>query len=176
MSNRRSSFRADAHAPSARRSAWPWLLGAGPALVIVASLATAWIAVTRNDAVVADDYYKLGLTINRRLAATPVATHAPGATIVIASDGGVRVSLRQAIPAQPVPMPAALRLTVQRPGARTGSGALTLARREDGDFAGTLTEIGAGKRIVTLESDAWRLPVTVVDGLPATITLGAPQS
>ncbi|MCC7269385.1 MAG: FixH family protein, partial [Rhodocyclaceae bacterium] len=47
---------------------WPWLLMAGPAVVVVAGIVTAWIAATTSDGLVADDYYKQGLAINQRLA------------------------------------------------------------------------------------------------------------
>ena len=50
------------------RHPWPWLLAAGPAIVIVAGFATLWIAVETSDGLVADDYYKQGLAINKRLA------------------------------------------------------------------------------------------------------------
>ncbi|MEO8037340.1 MAG: FixH family protein [Betaproteobacteria bacterium] len=50
------------------RERWPWLLMAGPAIVVVAGLATAWIAVVHQDPLVVDDYYKQGLAINRTLA------------------------------------------------------------------------------------------------------------
>jgi uncharacterized protein len=171
MSNRRSSSRADGEDAS-RRSAWPWLLAAGPVLVVVASLSTAWLAASRNDTVVADDYYKLGLTINRRLAATPVLPAVPRATIAIGADGEVRVRLAPPVDSPPLPLPAHLRLTVLRPGERAAAGALVLERGETDEFVGVLSDVGAGRRIVTLESDAWRLPVTVVERLPATITLG----
>ncbi len=46
------------------RHRWPWLLMAGPAVVVVAGLTTVWIAVTRADALVTDDYYKQGKAIN----------------------------------------------------------------------------------------------------------------
>lgn len=39
---------------------WPWLLAAGPALVVVAGFITLYIAITRGDSVVKDDYYKDG--------------------------------------------------------------------------------------------------------------------
>jgi hypothetical protein len=41
---------------------------AGPALVVVASVGTAVIAVKTDDGLVADDYYKRGLAINRSIA------------------------------------------------------------------------------------------------------------
>jgi hypothetical protein len=40
---------------------------AGPFIVIVAGVVTTWLAVRSHDALVADDYYKQGLSINRTL-------------------------------------------------------------------------------------------------------------
>ena len=49
------------------REPWPWILMAGPVAAVVAGAITLWIAVTHQDALVADDYYKQGLAINRTL-------------------------------------------------------------------------------------------------------------
>lgn len=46
-----------------------WLIIAGPAAVIVAGFITLGIAIRRPDPVIADDYYKRGLEINKTLAA-----------------------------------------------------------------------------------------------------------
>lgn len=45
-----------------------WLLISGPAAVVIAALVTAWIAVSGQDPVVADDYYRRGIDINKTLA------------------------------------------------------------------------------------------------------------
>lgn len=45
-----------------------WLVIAGPVVVIVAGLITVWIAVRSPDPVVAEDYYRRGLEINKTLA------------------------------------------------------------------------------------------------------------
>ena len=37
---------------------WPWRLMMGPFLVVIAATYTGWIAFTRQDAMVVDDYYK----------------------------------------------------------------------------------------------------------------------
>ena len=50
------------------RSRWPWLLMAGPAAVLLAGAVTTWIAFASADGLVAEDYYKEGMAINRRLA------------------------------------------------------------------------------------------------------------
>jgi hypothetical protein len=44
-----------------------WLVLAGPALVVVASFVTLYIAVTRIDPVVTEDYYRKGIEINKTL-------------------------------------------------------------------------------------------------------------
>ena len=53
--------------PSWWRLGHVWLLIAGPALVIVASLVTAWIAVAHPDPVLSEDYDRQGLEINKTL-------------------------------------------------------------------------------------------------------------
>ena len=49
------------------RQFWPWFLFGLPGLVVVAGLTTWWIAEKNADHLVADDYYKQGLAINREL-------------------------------------------------------------------------------------------------------------
>ena len=46
---------------------WPWLLMLGPVLVIIAGTYTCWLAFTRPDALVVDDYYLQGKAINQDL-------------------------------------------------------------------------------------------------------------
>lgn len=50
------------------RQPWPWLLMLGPAAVLVAGAITTWIAFASADGLVADDYYKQGMGINKVLA------------------------------------------------------------------------------------------------------------
>lgn len=44
-----------------------WLLISGPAAVVVAGFATLYLAIRTPDPVVADDYYRRGIEINRTL-------------------------------------------------------------------------------------------------------------
>ena len=53
---------------------WPWLLMAGPAIVIVAGAYTGYLAFTRQDALVVGDYYKRGKAINQDLRRDRVAS------------------------------------------------------------------------------------------------------
>jgi len=46
-----------------------WLVLGGPAVVVVAGIATTLIAISRPDPVVAEDYYRRGMEINKTLRA-----------------------------------------------------------------------------------------------------------
>lgn len=49
------------------RHRWPWLLIAGPFIVVVAALFSAWIAFSHEDALVVSDYYQQSKSINQDL-------------------------------------------------------------------------------------------------------------
>ena len=51
------------------RFGYVWLVIAGPAGVVLASLVTAYIAVTRPDPLVSEDYYRQGMEINKTMQA-----------------------------------------------------------------------------------------------------------
>jgi len=53
-----------------------WLVIAGPAIVVVAALVTAWIAMRNPDPVLAEDYYRRGVDINQTLAKNRALTPA----------------------------------------------------------------------------------------------------
>ena len=46
-----------------------WLLIAGPVAVVIAGFATLWLALATPETLVAEDYYRRGVEINRALAA-----------------------------------------------------------------------------------------------------------
>jgi hypothetical protein len=50
------------------REPWPWILAAGPLIVVIAGIYTAWLAVQSNDGLVTDDYYRKGLAANQTIA------------------------------------------------------------------------------------------------------------
>lgn len=164
MSNQASSFRADRAARPWYRDRWPWLLIAGPAIAVVGSLASAWLAVATDDGVVANDYYKQGLLINRRLAAVSIAAD-PGAMVVVGNDGRVRVHLTYSGAA-----PSRVQLTLLHPGGPAQ--VIALAPSDDGVWVGAMMPQTPGRWIVALESNLWRLPVTTVQGRLSEIRLG----
>jgi hypothetical protein len=168
MKSPASSFPAKRAVRRWYREPWPWLLMAGPFVVIIASLASAWLAVKSDDGVVAQDYYKQGLLINQRLERmAPDPERLLGATIRVAADGEVRVRMEGLAEA-----PRNLRLKLAHPATATREARVILELAPDGDYVGALREQPPGRWIVTLESDSWRLPTTTVTGPLSQIRLG----
>jgi hypothetical protein len=66
---------------------------AGPATVVVAGIVTAWIAVTYEDGLVADDYYKQGLAINQVIRRDAEAAALNLQARLLFGEGRVRVML-----------------------------------------------------------------------------------
>ena len=50
------------------REPWPWILMSGPAVAVIGSLVSAYLAIHGADPVVDENYYQHGLQINRELA------------------------------------------------------------------------------------------------------------
>jgi hypothetical protein len=152
------------------REPWPWLLMAGPAIVVVAALGTAYLAASSDDGVVADDYYKRGLVINRVLEREQrAAALGLGAVVAIADDGAVRADVRwngdaAAPEAMTIRVTHATRAGLDRRAA--------LVRGADGAYYGLMEPPPAGRWLVMLETDAWRLPTVEVAGRPQVIRLG----
>lgn len=97
------------------RERWPWLLMAGPFIVIVAGFITAWLAIRSSDGLVDDDYYKQGLAVSQRVERDQRA-HDLGikAEIVMQAAEGAAPELRVFLRGQPGFLPPdelALRIT-----------------------------------------------------------------
>jgi hypothetical protein len=79
------------------RQPWPWILMSGPAVVVVASLFSAYLAVRGADPVIEEDYYRRGLEINAELArlqnAAALGLHAELAYGGVAHGDWVRVRI-----------------------------------------------------------------------------------
>jgi uncharacterized protein len=154
------------------RNRWPWLLMAGPLIVVVAGFATAWLAWSTEDGVVADDYYKRGLVINKQLErSSRGAALGLGAVLEVASDGALRLRLSGMADAPGPPPAVRARLThATRAGLDRSA---TLERGADGEYAGRVAPLPAGRWLVSVETDAWRLPTVEVSGTVTEVRLGA---
>jgi hypothetical protein len=113
------------------RQAWPWFLISLPAVAVVASLFTFYLAARGWDGPVANDYYKQGLAINEELTRSSRAKEL-GLTAQVRLSGlgtgeRVRVELKSE---QPLPLEAAVRLRLIHPGKRDGDRLAVLSRAE----------------------------------------------
>lgn len=91
------------------RQFWPWFLIVLPGTVVVAAIATLIIAIRGSDDLVADDYYKDGLAINRQLEREERARERGYRAEVAITDDRVTVTT------EALPVVAALRLRLSHP-------------------------------------------------------------
>lgn len=77
---------------------WPWIVMAPPAAAVLAGIATFWIAASGADGLVAEDYYKQGLGINKVIAREERARALGIAAQVEIGEGRIRVRLAGAAP------------------------------------------------------------------------------
>jgi hypothetical protein len=146
------------------RQRWPWLLMAGPAIVVVAGFVTLWLAISSNDGLVADDYYKRGLGINRTLERSERAA-ALGLVAVVDLDasGAVQVMLTSTVPGLEA-APAQVRLTLLHPTRAGADRRIDLSRGPDGAYRGQAGVLPPGRWRVGVETDNWRLPTVEIEG------------
>jgi hypothetical protein len=153
------------------RQAWPWLLISGPAIVVVAGLVTAYIAWSTDDGVVAEDYYRRGLLINKSLERDArAAAWQLGATVRIDGEGSVAVDLagpgvRDA--------PGAVTLRVTHATRAGMDRVVVLPRGPEGVYRGRIEAPPVGRWLVSVETDQWRLAAPEISGRPEELRLGS---
>jgi len=153
------------------RERWPWLLAAGPAIAIAASLASAWVAWATDDGVVADDYYKRGLVINKDLErASRAESLGLGAVVTVGPDGRVKVALTRGDGVAAPPTILATFVNATRAGLDRSA---VLSRGADGAYTGGIDPPPRGRWLVGVETDAWRLPSAETGAVIGTVRLGA---
>ncbi len=137
------------------REPWPWILMAAPGAAVIAGAATLWIAVATSDGLVAEDYYRQGLAINKVLERERAAQSLKIVGRAAASGDALRVKL-EGDAARPLALFAQLAHAT-----RSGHDMrLRLAPQADGAFAAALPRaLPAGRWRVSIEDPqaAWRI-------------------
>jgi hypothetical protein len=141
------------------RQRWPWFLMLGPALVLVAGAYTAWLAYSTDDGLVARDYYKRGLLINRTLQRDHnAAARGISAQGAWSADGrSLSVQVRGLVQPSPEPL---LRVIYDRTGAEH------VVRMRDigsGWYEAAFVRPANARWRAVMETDDWRL--TMLDSL-----------
>jgi uncharacterized protein len=139
------------------REPWPWILMAGPAVVVVAALASFVIAARTADGLVADDYYRQGMAINKVLKreAHARALHV-GATLRF---DPAHERLRVVLSSDGLP-PRALRVSLVHPTLEAEDQSVLLASRVPGVYEGALARaprIGAWTLRLEDPDRTWRV-------------------
>lgn len=125
---------------------------AGPAAAIVAGIFTLVLAFRTEDGLVADDYYKQGLAINRELRRDERASELGLTALVSFANARVRVALQGQAPPE-------LRLRLVHP-VRAGKDQFVVLRPVvPGEYEGSVASSGGENRRLVLEdtSATWRL-------------------
>jgi hypothetical protein len=153
------------------RQRWPWLLIAGPAIVVVAGFFTLYLAISTDDGVISDDYYTRGLLINKELLRSQRA-EAMGLSAVlhVAPSGAVRLELAAGVD---VAFPDAVTLKLVHPTRSGQDRAVALTHGPGNVYVGDLGASPAGRWLVSVETPQWRLPAAEITGGLASVTLGS---
>jgi hypothetical protein len=132
-----------------------WLLIALPTLAVIGSILTIWIAASKPDPLVSEEFKKEGMAVEQiadreRRAAELAATarlHFGADSVEIVLSGHVGTPINS------------LRLSLIHPSEADLDRVLTLTRGADAHYRGTLPMALSGKRKLVLEPDdaAWRL-------------------
>lgn len=146
------------------REPWPWILMAGPAIVIVAGSLTAWLAVASSDGLVTEDYYRKGLAAGETLARSRRAEELGIRASMRLTEDSVRIRIAGAH--ADMTMPGALQVMLSHP-TRAGLDQKSVLKHAGGAYVGKLHLPTSGHWLVLIEDEAktWRLMGSVM--LPA---------
>ncbi|MCX7897745.1 MAG: FixH family protein [Rhodocyclaceae bacterium] len=146
------------------REPWPWLLMAGPLVVVIAGFVTLYLAVHTSDGLVTENYYQEGLRAGETVARSERAA-ALGLTARM-HISGERARVVLSARAEGFTPPQALRLTLSHP-TRAGLDRESLLLRTGETYQGRFELPASGHWLILIEDEArqWRLLASVL--LPA---------
>jgi hypothetical protein len=158
------------------REPWPWILMSGPFVVVIAAFASAWIALSTSDGLVADDYYKQGLSVGETIARSDRAAELGLSARMKLTVEGATVSLAASANGQ-FSLPAAIRVTLSHP-TRAGLDQAVVLPLQGTVYGGKLRLPAAGHWLILIEDDvkSWRLMGSVVLPAAGDIVIGGVEA
>ncbi|MDR2710474.1 MAG: FixH family protein [Burkholderiales bacterium] len=143
------------------REPWPWIIIGSLGVVVIGCFVTLGIAIWSDDGLVADDYYKRGMAINKTLV-REIRSGALGlsASLTPLPDETVQVTLQSGVAT--FTSPQTLHLRFVHPRYPDKDEEVTLTQVKNGVYSGRLALPTTGSWEVVLEGDDWRLPILKV--------------
>lgn len=137
---------------------WPWILMAGPAVVVVAGVVTLWLAISSNDGLVSDDYYKEGLAVNQQLKRDLGASQLGLQADVMRSGQKLRLLIQLGAGSRDG-LPEVITLKFTHPTRAGHDQNIKMSSQGGGLYSGEFPVDLSGRWIVSLEDPAgqWRL-------------------
>lgn len=134
------------------REPWIWALAAAPVAAVAAGAVTTWLAFATADGLVAEDYYRKGLAINRVLAREETARRFGVSAEVERARGLLRVRLSG-------DAPEALFAHLAHATRAGFDVRLRLARAREGVYEAPLADLAPGRWRLALEDPQgrWRI-------------------
>ncbi len=138
------------------REPWPWILMAGPGIVIIGAVITIWLAVVSNDGLVTDDYYKQGMTVNQKLQRDHHAASLGLSADLMRSGNGIRLLINSSAGGD---LPELLNIRLAHPTQSGFDQVVKMKLVGQGFYEGNLLADINGRWHVSIEDPAgkWRL-------------------
>lgn len=133
-----------------------WMLIAFPLAAVVAGFYTLYLAIVSYDGLVADDYYKQGLAINKRLEKQQLATQMGIQAQLQISDNGQHVLVNLSSDEQ-IQYPHTLPITLSHSTRQGHDQETVLNHLGNIHYSGDIQALIPGSWIVSIETDAWRV-------------------
>lgn len=154
------------------REPWPWILAAGPAIVVVAAIYTAWLAVKSNDGLVTEDYYRKGLAASQTIARNELAARLGLLAAIRVNEDRMSIRLTAADPA--FSLPSTLAVNISHP-TRAGLDQSMSMTREADIYTHQVRLPASGHWLVMVEDESrtWRLLGNVILPANGEVLIGA---
>lgn len=151
------------------RQGWPWFIISFPLIAVVAGITTWYIAWRSNDGLVADDYYKQGLEINRSLDSQNMARML-GLKGELSAEGDL-LRLRM-VAEREISFPETLQLAFFSP-TRAGHDLMVELHRNGDVYEAKMASLDAGHWNLALTDIAgtWKIPAAGVFPLKGNLSI-----
>ncbi len=152
------------------REPYVWLVVCIPLSAVVVGMVMLWLSIASYDGLVADDYYKRGLEINRVLDRDRTASRLGLVADLHADPGATRVLLTARDAGFVMPPSLTLELSY---ATRAGlDRRVVLAQRAPGEFEGPALPLAKGRWYVEVSAADWRLTGALASPGSGRLSLG----